>query len=239
MSLTVYERSGTETAAMRIMASSGKRKPSQTCYSRVGGQTVHWKVVFGIELKSWYVLSKEKDPSLRMLVTPAACHPADLVAVVPWYLSAVVSGTPRVFAPWVDLARYVAKYRNHYWEFVRGTEDDAAKRQVRLATGDITYHPPARDTFNDQAVHDDGGNFGRIGRTDLLDTYKSITFAEEILGAPCWLWVEFFKFVGKVSTPVATAKSLAALRKKLPEPRPGDTEFAEAVIAAIREEFGL
>ena len=38
----------------------------------------------GIELKGWYVLAKEKEPSFRYKVTPAVCAPADLLVVVPW-----------------------------------------------------------------------------------------------------------------------------------------------------------
>ena len=29
----------------------------------------------GIELKGWYVLAKEREPSFRQKVTPAACSP--------------------------------------------------------------------------------------------------------------------------------------------------------------------
>jgi hypothetical protein len=51
-------------------------------------------IAMGIELKGWYLLSKEGVPSLRFQVTPAACSPFDLIAVVPWHLSYVLSGTP-------------------------------------------------------------------------------------------------------------------------------------------------
>ena len=53
-------------------------------------------IAMGIELKGWYLLSKEGVPSLRFQTTPAACAPFDLIAVVPWHLSNVLSGTPTV-----------------------------------------------------------------------------------------------------------------------------------------------
>ena len=39
--------------------------------------------LLGIELKGWYVLSKEGEPSGRYKVTPAACAPQDLLVIVP------------------------------------------------------------------------------------------------------------------------------------------------------------
>jgi len=73
-------------------------------------------ILFGIELKSWYILSKEGEPSFRYQITPAACADADLLVIVPWILSDVVSGAPKLFQPWIESARYVAEYRNFYWQ---------------------------------------------------------------------------------------------------------------------------
>jgi hypothetical protein len=36
------------------------------------------QIIFGIELKSWYLLAKEGEPSFRFTATPSACAPADL-----------------------------------------------------------------------------------------------------------------------------------------------------------------
>jgi hypothetical protein len=38
------------------------------------------EIAMGIELKGWYLLSKEGVPSLRFQTTPAACSPFDLIA---------------------------------------------------------------------------------------------------------------------------------------------------------------
>jgi hypothetical protein len=77
----------------------------------------------GIELKGWYLLSKEGVPSLRFQTTPAACSVFDLIAVVPWHLSNVLSGTPVAREPWVSGARHAAEFRNHWWEHVGETTD--------------------------------------------------------------------------------------------------------------------
>jgi hypothetical protein len=50
----------------------------------------------GVELKGWYILSKEQEPSFRYTITAAACSPYDLIAIVPWYLKNVLSGSPVV-----------------------------------------------------------------------------------------------------------------------------------------------
>ena len=71
--------------------------------------------VLGIELKGWYLLSREGEPSFRYAVSPDACAPQDLLAVVPWHLEHVLSGAPVVHAPYVEQARYVAQYRDWWW----------------------------------------------------------------------------------------------------------------------------
>lgn len=69
-------------------------------------------ILFGIELKGWYVLAKEREPSFRYRVTPSVCAPDDLLAVFPWALSRVISGSPELFRPYVTKAAYAAAYRN-------------------------------------------------------------------------------------------------------------------------------
>lgn len=44
------------------------------------------EVALGIELKGWFLLAKEGEPSPRYRVSPNACNPWDLICVIPWYL---------------------------------------------------------------------------------------------------------------------------------------------------------
>ncbi len=44
------------------------------------------EVLLGIELKGWYLLAKEAEPSLRFQVTADTCTEQDLIVVVPWAL---------------------------------------------------------------------------------------------------------------------------------------------------------
>ena len=58
-------------------------------------------VIFGIELKAWYVFSKESEPSFRYTVDPDACAKPDLLVVVPWFLSDVIAGSPSLMSPYI------------------------------------------------------------------------------------------------------------------------------------------
>lgn len=81
------------------------------------------ETVLGVELKGWYLLSREMQPSFRYTVNEAACDPHDLVAVYPWHLTNVLSGYPQIYRPWVESARYAAVLRNHYWTVERRAKE--------------------------------------------------------------------------------------------------------------------
>ena len=85
-------------------------------------------IIMGIELKGWYLLAKEGEPSFRFQVTPAACGPQDLIVVVPWVLNNVISGSPRVLSPYIESAQYAAQYRNYHWEECPGRQGPKGHR---------------------------------------------------------------------------------------------------------------
>jgi len=121
----------------------------------------------GIELKSWYLLSKEAEPSFRYRTTAAACAPCDLFAVVPWSLSNVLSGTPVVHSPFIEQALFVSQMRNYYWLNTRVSGNPQEKDRIEIPE-DITPYPRANSIITDKPVQDSGGNFGRIGRVHSL-----------------------------------------------------------------------
>jgi len=145
--------------------------------------------LMGIELKGWYVLAKEQVPTFRYVATPAASTIADLLVVVPWALSQVISGRPRVFTPHIMPARYAAEYRNYWWQ------------HIRKAGGDTTIMSPenvkpyTRGQTDDRAVDDAGGNFGRIARTGLLDNFIRDVNEQLLCGVRVEKWLSFFKSV--------------------------------------------
>ena len=126
------------------------------------------KPIMGIELKGWYLLAKEAEPSLRFQQTGAACAEADVIMVVPWVLNSVISGRPRIYSPYIESAKYAAAYRNWHWKQMRGVGEAA---EIRVPSGAEPY-PRKADATNDQPKSDKGGNFGRIARTGLMDGCK-------------------------------------------------------------------
>ena len=145
------------------------------------------RIVLGVELKGWYVLAKEKEPSFRYKVTPAVCAQADLLVVVPWALSNVVSGSPILFTPFVMGAKYAAEYRNWYWEYERST---TASRAITLSTVRQQY-PTKSDMISDRPESDGGGNFGRLARTGVMADYIRELFDERLSGIPVAAWQRF------------------------------------------------
>jgi hypothetical protein len=146
-------------------------------------------VIFGIELKGWYLLSKEEEPSFRYKVTPSACAVPDLLVIVPWALSNVISGFPQTYTPYVESALYAAQYRNYYWRALRQTEHSTI---INHPEGARPY-PKTRDRVEDIPVYDGGDNFGRIARTGIMDDYVDGAKQQELCGIQAKYWLTFFK----------------------------------------------
>ena len=144
-------------------------------------------IILGIELKGWYVLAREKEPSFRYRVTPAVCAPWDLLAIYPWVLSQAVSGSPRLFQPFVTPARYAAEYRNWWWQYHREgkSERDIVFSQVHH------FYPVKSDQIADKPTSDSGGNFGRLARIGIMDAYINAVFQEKLLGISLDAWQDF------------------------------------------------
>jgi len=146
-------------------------------------------IIMGIELKSWYLLSKEGEPSFRYTVTPSACADQDLLVVVPWVLSNVISGKPIVFKPFIVSARYAAEYRNYWWQNVRETSEDT----TIVSPSNVSPYPSSRDFIDDKPREDKGKNFGRIARTGIMDEWVKSFDDVKLLGIRIKDWREFFK----------------------------------------------
>lgn len=161
---------------------------------KAAAQAVTPQILLGIELKGWYVLAKEREPSFRYRVTPGACAPVDLLAVFPWALSRVISGAPQLFRPYVVAARYAAEYRNWHWtNIVRG---GSASGSIKLSA--ISEHYPSKaQEIGDEPLSDRGGNFGRFARTGLMDEFMSELFADDLAGIPLDAWQRFLKLFGE------------------------------------------
>ncbi|MFQ6016648.1 MAG: hypothetical protein ACE5KF_00480 [Kiloniellaceae bacterium] len=189
------------------------------------------QILLGIELKGWYVLAKEREPSFRYKVTPAVCAPADLLVVVPWALSNIVSGSPKVFTPFVTGARYAAEYRNWFWEYGKGGNGSNA---VDIST--VASHYPAKsDMISDRPVSDRGGNFGRLARTGVMDTYIAELFKNALAGVPLAAWQKFLSLFTESRPSEDISNALNRLAKTIAEQT--DPKLSEDDREALRMKF--
>lgn len=167
-------------------------------------------IALGIELKGWWMLSKEGVPSLRYVVAADACAPHDLVCVVPWYLSSAVSGKAEVAEPWVESARFAAEWRDYWWEHIRDSKSDSRLNQPH----GVTPYPTKVDQVSVHPVCDNGGNFGRLPRArPLMDDFIDQTMEVPILGITTQAWVDFLSLHKDGDS--SDDAVLAALGKKL------------------------
>ncbi|MGF6349544.1 hypothetical protein [Variovorax sp. W2I14] len=146
--------------------------------------------LMGIELKGWFAMAKEGEPTFRYTVTADACAPQDLLVVFPWVLSDVVAGSPKLLTPFVGEAKYAAQLRNYHWQTVRLAKGGNAG--ITVATHRTPYPAQKADQSSDRADGDGSGNFGRIARYGLLDTFVVATVKHLVSGIPVKAWLKFF-----------------------------------------------
>ena len=168
-------------------------------------------ILLGIELKGWYLLAKEGEPSLRFQSTAAACAVRDLVVVVPWVLEHVVSGSPVVFEPFIESARYAAEYRNYHWTSVRRTNQSVEITHPLK----ISPYPSKADQILDKPASDRGGNFGRLARTGLMDDYIRALANVTLCGIEARYWREFFGIFREHTSSAEARSALQKLKKRL------------------------
>lgn len=167
--------------------------------------------ILGIELKGWYLLAKEAEPSMRFTQTKAACSPADMIMVVPWTLNSVISGRPVIFSPYVAGAQYAAEYRNYYWQCLRGQKSD---NSIVIPENARPY-PKKNEPTTDKPVSDNGGNFGRIARSGMMNDYLERMRIQPVCGIASRHWLEFFKLFHQDATENEIQEGLAKLRVRV------------------------
>ena len=144
--------------------------------------------LMGIELKGWYLLAKEEAPTFRFTVTQQVCNSWDLLVVVPWILSNVLAGTPELHRPFVQLSRFCAQMRNHYWLYQR----QGASGTI-IEPDNVGPYPVKGDNIADKATVDGGNNFGRLARYGLMDDYIQQMRGSLVRGISVRDWQAFFK----------------------------------------------
>ena len=170
------------------------------------------QILLGIELKGWYLLAKEREPSLRFQVTEAACAEHDLIVVVPWVLSDVIGGSPVVFEPFVTSAKDAARHRNQHWQG-RNTSLDTT---IHVPEG-VSVYPSKADRIADKPASDAGGNFGRLARTGLMDDYIKQLDEERLCGIKTVFWRDFLRTFQDSTADEDAHAALAKLKSRVGE----------------------
>ncbi len=183
---------------------------------RASDPTLEPNIIMGIELKGWYALATESEPSFRYTVTPPVCAPADLLVVFPWALSSVVSGSPQLFEPYVVGARYAAEYRNWHWQYKRNTSADT---EIRLSTS-TNHYPVKSDQIADVPASDSGKNFGRFARTNLMKPYIDELYRQELSGIPLAAWQKFLSLFSEDQTEDRINSALDRMSKEYAQGKP-------------------
>lgn len=189
------------------------------------------EIIFGLELKGWYALAKESEPSFRYRVSPAVCAPGDFLVVFPWALSQVISGSPQLFAPYVVSARYAAEYRNWHWTNV--IKGGASEGEIRVSTVETNYPSKAQE-ISDEAASDRGGNFGRFARTGLMDEYMETLFVEDLAGIPVEAWQRFLSLFSEQSSAERISRELDRMAHRAAAKR---SKVSPRDIERLREHF--
>ena len=188
-------------------------------------------ILLGIELKGWYLLAKEEEPSLRFQATADACAPQDLIVVVPWVLGNVISGSPILFEPFVESARYAAHYRNYHWQNIRTTTSDT---RITIPSG-IAPYPMKTDKILDRPLVDGGGNFGRLARTGMMNEYMAKLNDVQLCGINTIYWRQFLKAFQESTTDAQIRAALARLRQRVQPPVDVPSPRAQSALVIIAE----
>lgn len=194
-------------------------------------KTSSGEILLGIELKGWYLLAKESEPSLRFQATTAACAVQDLVVVVPWVLGNVISGSPILFEPFVESAKYAANYRNYHWQCVRQSKQDTG---IDVPKG-VRPYPSKADQILDKPHSDGGGNFGRLARTGMMDSYMQKLDDVQLCGIKTVYWRQFLKAFQESTTDAEARTALERLKQRVQHATRVPSAKAQSALAIIAE----
>ncbi|MEG9250342.1 hypothetical protein V6S67_19810 [Arthrobacter sp. Soc17.1.1.1] len=185
--------------------------------------------ILGIELKGWYLLSKEAEPSFRYQATAEASSVWDLLVCVPWTLSNVLSGSPRILEPYVEQAKYAADMRTYYWKHLRAGDAGSRNSDIHVPQG-VTPYAPAGTSTSDKPAQDGGGNFGRVARIrGLMSSWISGLVNSPVSGIPAKYWIDFLKAFSESNDQEQLRRKITALVRR------ADTSAEEAKAERVYE----
>lgn len=196
------------------------------------------RILMGIELKGWFAIAKEGEPSFRYVAGVNACAPADLLVVVPWLFDSVISGKPKLLQPIIVEAKYAAEMRNYHWQYLRATQAPQAQRGVTPAAHTGVY-PSKSDQYSDRAISDGGGNFGRIARYGVITAEVEAILKEDALGIPISAWQRFLSIFSDQVSDTDINRKLDVIESQLLPPLNLSPEQRDQVLDRARQILDL
>lgn len=179
--------------------------------------------LIGIELKGWYMLAKEEMPSFRFRASANAMTVWDIIAVFPWSLTNVISGTPILYSPYIEQAKYAADLRTYYWE-------NRSPNAHSVVHPNTHPYPEPGSSYSDIVDDDRGGNFGRIARVHgLMDNWIDQTMKISLSGIEARWWVRFLKLFDERGDEDSIAERFSRLAQSLGR----DQEWSDEVVQHV------
>lgn len=199
-----------------------RRFPESYPDVRLVGSDGSSEPLIGIELKGWYLLSKESEPSLRFKAASDANTVWDLVCCVPWGLSNVLSGKPVVYEPFVEQAKYAADMRTYYWHHRKGS---GKARNCNITHPTTNPYPKPGSQYIDCPEYDGGNNFGRLARIDgLMTEWIMESINTKMAGIEAKYWISFFRLFSEGKTSEQIEEELEGIARKVRTELPRTTD---------------
>lgn len=155
----------------------------------------------------------------------------DLIVVVPWVLGNVISGSPILFEPFVESAKYAAAYRNYHWQYIRESRQD---RGIEIQKG-VGPYPSKSEQISDRPHSDGGGNFGRLARTGMMDSYMQKLDHVLLCGIKTVYWRQFLKAFQESTTDAEARTALERLKERVQETTDIPSPKAQSALVIIAE----
>lgn len=168
---------------------------------------------------------------MRFQTTAAACAAQDLIVVVPWVLGNVLSGSPILFEPFVESAKYAADYRNYHWQHLRQTTHDTG---IAIPSA-VAPYPSKSEQISDKPRYDGGNNFGRLARTGMMDAYMAKLNDVPLCGIKTVFWRQFLKAFQESTTDEQARTALERLRQRVHATTDLPSSKAQAALAIVAE----
>ena len=158
---------------------------------RLTNRTDSTDVKFRIEVKSWYVLSRDALTA-RFRTHPSYLLDDDMLVVAAWTLDGIVNGSPKLIRLFIDRALPIAMKRDQAWSTSGNRKVEAPSNPPGTAPNLIQTSSVAY-TLRNNAWVAEAKNFGKLDRLgwDPLRKFSETVLSLEVAGRSLDAWRQF------------------------------------------------